>query len=225
MKVKEVARGTRTADTPSDGRCISAAGRQPTERHRSIHPNPTLPHMATAVRRRVGFIAIMLMSACADPFATQWGDAETDGSSRVLHVVPAGGSRGVSLTTSIEVSFTRGMAASTDARVVLHRDSLLGRAVPGVVRWTTDRMRLTSLPAEALDARTRYVLHLGPDLHTVFAQRLSHEACRLLGGVDVPASGYPPRSATDSAIGPGMNSESWRAVNGSYGVAFDFVTR
>ncbi len=181
--------------------------------------------MTTAVRPRVAFIAIILASACADPLATQWGDGELDGSSRVLRVVPTGGSRGVSLTTSIEVSFNRGMAASTDVRVVLHRDSPLGRAVPGVVRWTTNRMTLIFTPSEALGARTRYVLHLGPDLHTVFEQRLNHEACRLLGGVNVPASAFPPWSATDSAIGPGMSGESWRAVNGSYGIAFDFVTR
>lgn len=181
--------------------------------------------MPAAVRLHVGLVAIALTSACADPFTTQWGGAEVDRSSRVLRISPTSGSRGVSLTASIEVSFNRGMAASTDGRVLLHRDSLLGSVVPGVVRWTPDRMTLLYTPAEALDARTRYVLHLGPDLHTVFEQRLSHEACRLLGGVDLPASGFSPRSETDGAIGPGMSGESWRALNGSYGVAFVFVTR
>lgn len=84
-------------------------------------------------------------------------------------------------------------------------------------------MTLIYTPAEALDARTRNVLHLGPDLHTVSQQRLNHEACRLLGAVKVPASGFPPRSATAVAIGPGMSGESWSAVNGSYGVACDDV--
>ncbi|MEP7346666.1 MAG: Ig-like domain-containing protein [Gemmatimonadaceae bacterium] len=136
----------------------------------------------------------------------------------VLSVSPAAASSGVSVASSIAVTFSRPMMVGMEARVLLHEGDVRGPTVAGAASWSADRMTLTFKPTAALKARMAYVLHLAGDMRGSDGSALDHQGCSDRGGMTVTA-GMMDGGAMGNMMGNG-----WRGADGAYGMVFTFTT-
>ena len=139
----------------------------------------------------------------------------------VSSVSPRGGATGVSVNAPIEVSFeSSGAARAADQLqgfMVLHQGGLGGPSMPMTCTLQRESRSMTCVPDAVLQPRTTYTLHLGGGMMAV-APRPSNMTMPMMGGVWVTPSMMG--GAAVSHMNPG-----WMGSNGTFGMAFSFVTR
>jgi hypothetical protein len=163
--------------------------------------------------RSIAIVAVTTASACG-------GDLGTSPASTVelLSVSPAAASVGVSVSSSVILTFSSPMMAGMEARVMLHEGSVTGPEVAGFASWTSGRTVLTFTPSAPLKSHANYVIHLAGDMRGASGSSLNHEACAARGG-SVVTGGMMSGGYSGGMMGPG-----WRSASGSYGMIFAFTT-
>jgi hypothetical protein len=142
----------------------------------------------------------------------------------VLSVSPVSGSTNVDPSGPITITFNHSMAVGMEMLVILHETSVTGPQIAGVAVWSTDRTRLTFTPAQALKAKTTYVLHLSPNLTDANGRRIDFASCAQQ--VNGQAVGMMNGGMMSGGSGPGMMGPGWQAGSGpwGYGMTFTFAT-
>jgi hypothetical protein len=139
----------------------------------------------------------------------------------LVSVVPSGGSTGVSASGPMVMTFSRPMMAGMEQYVDLHQGDASGPLVAITCTWSADRLTLTCVPGQSLQANAPYTLHMGggmmdADDHPVDMGHQSQTGGQwLMPGMMGGMHGGAPMS--------GMGA-GWKGANGSYGMVFTFTT-
>jgi hypothetical protein len=109
------------------------------------------------------------------------------------------------------------MMVGMELLVILHEGTVLGPQVAGSFSWSSDRTTLTFAPAEALESKTTYVLHLSPNLQDARGRGIDFAGCAQRVGDQRPTRGM---------MGGGMTGSGWQPGAGTwgYGMTLTFTT-
>jgi methionine-rich copper-binding protein CopC len=175
---------------------------------------------------RAGLAAVVLfaLAGCA-----AMPTAMLEGHTMLTSVIPAGGSTGVEVGTTVTIQFSHRMGAGMERYVALHEGDVAGPVVSGTWSWAADRTVLTFTPAAELKGQTRYTLHLGGRMidatgHAIgFGQHGSHMGGEWTGG-GMMGGGGMTGSGGMMSTGSGHMGSGWQHANGSHGMVFSFTT-
>lgn len=147
-----------------------------------------------------------------------------DAGTVLLDVVPAGGSSGVSVDTTITITFNHPMNPAMSQYASVHEGDVSGPVMQGTWSWSADTTALMFMPASALKPATTYTIHVGGGMMDA-------------DGQPVDLSQYGPgcggQTATAGMMGGGMGSggmgsdemgAGWQGSDGNYGMVFAFTT-
>jgi hypothetical protein len=175
---------------------------------------------------RAGLTALMLLAVAA---CAGMPTALHEGTTLLTSVVPAGGSTGVDVATTVTIQFSHGMGAGMEAYAALHGGDVAGPVVSGTWSWAADRTALTFAPTGALKRQTRYTLHLGGGMldatgHAIgFGRHGSHMGGEWAEG-GMMCGGCMMGSAGVMGAGSGHMGRGRKPANGSHGMVFSFTT-
>jgi hypothetical protein len=158
-------------------------------------------------------VAVLLglaLAACA-------GDATSPDESQLASLNPLGGSVGVSVSSQITITFTHAMAMGMEQYVALHKGSLSGPLVSGTWSWSGDRKTLSFTPAQPLESKTQYAIHVGGNMR----DNQNHMVGLERNGMSM---GGQWASVTMMGSNTGMMGPGWQHANGAYGMIFTFTT-
>jgi hypothetical protein len=164
----------------------------------------------------VGVVALAGLTACSEDPAAVSDEVV------LLSVVPAGGSVGVDIGTSVVVTFDHAVMPSMVDYAALHEGGVDGPGVNGTWQLSNDGIVLTFTPALPLKAATSYTIHLGGGMEGDHGEPMNFEmhGSAHMGG----------QWATGGMMGGGMGGANphmgngWSHANGSYGMIFSFTT-
>lgn len=173
------------------------------------------------------FGAALSAAACAGSTTSEPSSAGPGGSSvtTVLSLAPAASATSVDPNAPIRIVFTHPMMLGMEALVVLHKSSVTGAAVAGTAAWSSDRTTLTFTPAQPLEPKTTYVLHLSPNLKDANGNPIDFASCAQRLGGQAPV-GSVLGGMMGGGMGPGMMGSGWQMGSGQwgYGMVFTFTT-
>lgn len=178
-----------------------------------------------SVRERTILVLLAgLTAAVAACSGTGPGPTSPGVATALLDVAPAGGSSGVSVDTTITITFNHAMNPAMSQYASMHEGDVSGPVVQGSWSWSADTTTLTFMPASALLPGTTYTIHLGGGMMDA-------------DGQPVDLSRYGPgcggQTATAGMMGGGMGSggmgsdemgSGWQGADGNYGMIFTFTT-
>lgn len=140
----------------------------------------------------------------------------------LVSVMPSGGSTGVSGTGPMVMTFSHPMMAGMEQYLDLHQGNASGPLVAITCTWSADRLTVTCVPGQPLQAKSPYALHMGggmidADDHAV---DMTQHQPQTGGQWLMPGMmGGMHAGAPMSRMGAG-----WKGANGSYGMVFTFTT-
>jgi hypothetical protein len=171
--------------------------------------------MSRTVNSLILFAAVAALGACATDVTDVIETTE------LLSVIPAGGATGVDPNEPITIQFSHPVGVGMEQYVVLHEGGVNGEIVPGTWTWSEDRMALTFVPDQPLQAQTEYAIHIGGGLmdsngNVVDCRRGEGFGGQWVGGGMMGGMG----SVSSTMMGQGWQHPN----NGTYGMIFTFTT-
>jgi len=167
------------------------------------------------------FAAAMFGAGCGGDMMTG-PDGMSSAGTMLVSVTPAGGATSVSVSATMVVRFSGPMASGMEPFVDLHLGSLDGPVVAMGCAFSTDRTTLTCTPQAPAMPRTAYTLHVGGGMRDAAGRSVDMGQYGgamggqwVMGGMMGPSHGGSPW---------GMMGSNWQGSNGSYGMAFPFIT-
>ena len=148
---------------------------------------------------------------------------EPAGTTVLESVAPAAGATDVDPAGTMTIRFSGPMATGMQQYVDLHQGDISGPIVPMSCTMSADRAAITCTPAQPLEHRTRYTLHMGSGM--MDAQ--GHHA-----EIEQHAMGMGGQPVTGGMMGGmhggepmGMMGADWSdPADGHMGMAFGFTT-
>lgn len=162
-------------------------------------------------------------AACADNPAQP-----LEAPAELLSVTPQGGSTGVSVGTTVVVTFDHAINPVMVEYAALHEGDVTGPEVAGTWSLSEDGTELSFTPDEALKPATTYTIHLGGGMMDASGQHVNFEHHGMeMGGQwateDMMTGGMGGTGGMMGGQGHHMG-DGWQGPNGSYGMVFSFTT-
>jgi hypothetical protein len=161
-------------------------------------------------------------SQMGSQMGTTTGPTGTTASGTVMSsVMPSGNAASVSVTTTVVMRFSHGMAAGMEQYMDLHEGDTSGPVVPMTCGWSSDRTTLTCQPSTPLKPQTRYTIHMGDGMMDADDHPVNMDQGLGMGGQWL-MTGMMGGLHAGSPMG--MMGSGWHGSNGSYGMVFPFTT-
>ncbi|MDP2480079.1 MAG: Ig-like domain-containing protein [Candidatus Palauibacterales bacterium] len=174
----------------------------------------------------LSILATVVMAGCSGA-----GVSAPPASTLLLNVAPAGGSSGVSVDTTITITFNHPMNPAMSRYASVHEGDISGPVVDGSWSWSVDTTILTFTPASALKAATTYVIHLGGGMMDAEGDPVDMSQYGPGCGGQTATAGMMGGGGGSGGMGPGMGSgmgsemgQGWEGSDGTYGMIFTFMT-
>ena len=175
--------------------------------------------MRAATYLTTALLVTGLTAACTDGPTVAGADG-----ARLLGVEPQGGQVGVSIATTVTVTFDHPLGPGMVQFVALHEGDVSGPLVAGLWSTSEEGAALVFEPAAPLEADTQYTIHIGGGM----TDRLGAHVDL---GVHGPAMGgmwvTETMMTASMGMGPtgGMMGAGWaHPTDGTFGMTFSFWT-
>ena len=173
-------------------------------------------------RLTLAVVSSVIVGACSGA-----GVTAPAASTLLLDVAPAGGSTGVSVDTTVTITFNHAMNPAMSQYASVHEGAISGPAVDGSWSWSADTTALTFMPAAAFKPASTYVIHLGGGMMDADGDPVNMSQYGPGCGGQTASAGMMGGGAGSGGMGSGMGSEmgqGWEGSDGNYGMIFTFTT-
>jgi len=168
----------------------------------------------------------LLLPAFAAACSSRGAPTSPAATAELLNVAPAGGSTGVSVDTTVTVTFDHAMNPAMSEYADLHEGDLSGSVVDGTWAWSADTTVLTFTPSAPLKPATTYTIHLGGGMKDADGEPVDMDRygpdC---GGQTATAGMMGGAGGMMGSGGQGAHmGQGWQGADGDYGMIFTFTT-